>query len=100
MSRPTFSTPAFFPVTRFHSLMHRSLLLTLIISSMLGCMAKSLTPEGTPQEAAVSPLGRPRALGIGALILESRDQSRVLVTATVESSDEDRSFDRVGKASF
>jgi hypothetical protein len=34
---------------------------------------------------------------MGALIVDSKDQSRVLVTAIVESSAEERSFDRVGK---
>ena len=75
-------------------------MLTLIINFMLGCIAKSLTPDGVPPMGAVSPLGLPRTFGIGALILESRDQSRVRVTAIVESSEDERSFDRVGKTSF
>ncbi len=69
------------------------------MSFMLGCTAKSLTPAGEAPGGAVSPLGRPKALGIGALILESTVQSRVRTTAMVLSSEADRSFDLDGKYS-
>lgn len=69
------------------------------MSFMLGCTAKSLTPAGEPPGGAVSPLGRPRALGIGALIVERTVQSRVRTTAMVLSSDDERSFDLEGKYS-
>jgi len=64
---------------------------------MLGCTAKSLMPAGTSPGAAVSPLGLPTGLGIGALIVDSTVQSRVRRMAMVLSSDADINFDRVGK---
>lgn len=67
------------------------------MSFMLGCTAKSFTPAGVPPIGAVSPLGLPCGFGIGALIDESNDQSLVLVTAIVESSDADINLDLVGK---
>src|SRR5699024_9459052 len=54
-----FNSPAFFPVTKFQSLMHFSPLPTLSMSFMLGCTAKSFTPDGEPPGGAVSPLGLP-----------------------------------------
>src|SRR5437763_13733409 len=96
-SRAKFKTPAFFPVTRFQSLIHRSPLLTLTISFMLGCTAKSLTPAGTIPCGAVSPLGWPKAFGRGDLTVEIVVRSLVREMAIELSSEEDSSFDRVGK---
>ena len=67
------------------------------ISFMDGCTAKSLIPDGTSPGPAVSPLGRPWGLGIGALMEERAIQSLVLVMAMVLSSAALRSFALVGK---
>src|SRR6266487_4910306 len=97
ISFPKFSTPAFFPVTRFHNLMHLSPLPTLSMSFMLGCTAKSLIPAGAAPGGAVSPLGRPWTFGRGTLIVDTTDQSLVLVTDMVLSSAPARSLEHVGK---
>src|SRR5690606_34961828 len=73
-------------------------LLTLIMVFKLECTANELTPLGVPRYAAVSPLGLPFAVGTGALILLSKAQSLVLVTAMLESSPADSSFPRDGNA--
>lgn len=79
--------------------MHFSPLLTLTISLMLGCTAKSLMPEGTSPGAAVSPLGRPTGMGMGALMVVRGTQSRVRVMAIWLSSDALMSFPLDGKKS-
>jgi hypothetical protein len=67
------------------------------MSFKLECIAKELTPLGAPPAGAVSPLGRPVALGMGTLIVLNKLQSRVRVTAIVLSSLALKSFPRVGK---
>jgi hypothetical protein len=67
------------------------------MSFKLGWIAKEFTPRGAPPAGAVSPLGRPIALGMGTLIVLSKLQSRVRVTAIVLSSLALNSFPRVGK---
>jgi len=94
------STPAFFPVTRFQSLMLFSPLPTVTINFILGCMAKSFTPAGTSPGAAVSPLGLPAGLGIGTLMVDRTVQSRVREIATVLSSAAEKSLPFVGKCSL
>jgi hypothetical protein len=91
------STPAFLPVTKFQSRIHRSARPTLIISFMLGCMAKSLTPEGSVDGVLVSPVGRFRCFGVGALIIDSVLQLLVEVIAMRLFPHADRSFVRFGK---
>jgi hypothetical protein len=67
------------------------------MSFILGCTAKSFTPAGTIPCGAVSPLGWPIAFGRGALTVEMVVRSLVREMAIELSSDEDSSFDRVGK---
>jgi hypothetical protein len=90
-------TPAFLPVTRFHSRIQRSARPTLTISFMLGCIAKSFTPEGRVDGVLVSPVGRFRCLGVGALIIDSVLQFFVEVIAMRLFPHDERSLVRFGK---
>lgn len=97
ISLPKLKTPAFLPVTKFHSLIVFSPFPTLSMSFMLGCTAKSLTPAGAAPGGAVSPLGLPRVFGFGAFIDDTTVQSLVRVTDMVLSSAAASNFERVGK---
>jgi hypothetical protein len=60
-------------------------------------MAKSLTPDGSVDGVLVSPVGRFKCFGIGALIIDSVLQFFVEVIAIRLFPHADRSFVRFGK---